>query len=146
MPGVRAAITAILLLACNDASDVFDAGDASDASTDVAPDVDRAVCTVSIADYCNVRPCPADEDAGIADLCANNGGIVSVCGGVVVSVSIDFGSGYVFDNGVLTTIFSYNNAKTTCIAGTIGSNVSSVGCSFTTNACLADAGDASLDQ
>lgn len=131
--------------ACNDAGgSMFDGGDASaDAASDVVADVvDPSVCTVPLQSYCYVNPCPTSEDAAVAQLCAKNT-VVSVCGNIVESVMIDTGSGYIFEDGGLTTVFSFNNAKTTCIAGALGSSVSNIGCSFTTNACIVDAGDAS---
>jgi len=130
-----ALLSFVLILGCHDGGDdsTFEAG-----TVDAAPDVDRSVCTVSIDQYCGVKACPIDVDAAVAQLCASDG-VVSACGDVVASVSIDFGSGYAFDDGGLTTIFSYNNGKTTCIAGTIGSDVSNIGCAFTTNACITDA-------
>lgn len=136
---MRIALALILMTACNDAADdsLFEAGHA-----DAAQDVDKSACTVSIADYCDVKPCPSDEDAALAELCASDG-IVAECGNVVETIGIDFGTGYVFDDGGLATIFSYNNAKVTCLAGTLGSNVANIGCSFMTNACTTDAGDAS---
>jgi hypothetical protein len=125
-----------------DAGDAGEAGEASDAAADVDADVvDPSVCAVPLQAYCYVNPCPMNEDAAIAQLCAKNT-VVSVCGNIVESVMIDTGSGYVFENGKLTTVFSFDNATTTCIAGAIGSNVSNIGCAFTTNACLTDAGDA----
>jgi len=129
------------MLACNDANEsIFDAGDASaDAGSDVVDDVvDPSVCTVPLQAYCYVNPCPMNEDAAVAQLCAKNT-VVSVCGDIVESVIIDTGSGYVFEDGGLTTVFSFDNAKTTCIAGKLDSSVSNIGCAFTTNACVTDA-------
>ena len=115
-------------------------GTGFDASTDSATqDAGCAVCTVSIADYCQAKTCASNEGAAVAQLCATST-VVTVCGGLVESVNIDTGFGYVYEDGGLTTVFDFANGSTCCVAGTLGSDVSSLGCAFNGNACTKDAG------
>jgi hypothetical protein len=138
---VRIATIALLVLSGCDATD----GATDAASKDAASDFDRAVCKTSVDDYyalvdSAVRP--ADEDAALAQLC-KQWGVVSICGDLIEGFSVDIGTGFVFGDGGVVTVFGFQNGTTWCFAGTPGTSVGDIARPFTTNACITDAGDAS---